>query len=47
MKMEDVMPRARRVQHRGQVASSVAIVGLNTSETHMVMAVYSICIGYK
>lgn len=42
MKMEDVVPRARRVQHQGQVASSVATEGLNTSGTHMVRAAYPI-----
>ena len=47
MKIEDVKPRARRVQHPGQVASSVAIVGLNTSGEHMVGAVYLIYTGYK
>lgn len=47
MKMEDVVPRARRVQHRGQVASSVGTAGLNTSGTHMVRAAYSIGIGLE
>lgn len=42
MKMEDVLPRARRVQHQGQVASSICTVGLNTSGTHMARAAYSI-----
>lgn len=47
MKIEDVKPRARRAQHRGQVASYVAIVGLNKSGEHMVVGVYLIYIGYK
>lgn len=35
MKMEDVVPQARRVHHLDQVASSVVTVGLDTSGTHM------------
>lgn len=34
MKMEDVLPRARRVQHQGQVASSVGTVG-QTHQGHI------------
>lgn len=39
MKMDDALPRARRVQRQGQVASSVGTVGLNA---HMARSAYSI-----
>ncbi len=42
MKMEDVAPRARRVQHLGQVTSAVGTVGLNASGAHMDRVAYLI-----
>lgn len=47
MKMEDVVPQARRVQHQGQVASSVITERLHRPRTHMVSAAFLIGVDLK